>query len=71
MEALKPRGTAAMNEETRTRVASLGGLAVSQDKTHMGAIGSKGGKTVSQNRAYMSELGRRGAAARKAKKAIA
>ncbi len=38
------RGLAAANPQTRARVASAGGLAVSQDRKHMSEIGRLGGQ---------------------------
>lgn len=37
------RGLAAADEETRRRVTSLGGKAVSKNRAHMSKIGRKGG----------------------------
>lgn len=39
----KPRGLAAMDPETKTRICSLGGQAVSKDRGHMANIGAIGG----------------------------
>lgn len=61
----RPRGTAAMDLETRREVARKGGLAVSQNRAHMSAIGKKGGASVSKNKAHMSEIGRKGGSARR------
>ncbi len=38
------RGLAAADPQTRARVASAGGLAVSQDRKHMSEIGRLGGQ---------------------------
>lgn len=59
-EWVKPpgaRGTAAMDPETRKRVASLGGQKVSKNREHMAALGRKGGRAISANRAHMSKIG--------------
>jgi len=45
----KPRGTAAMDPETRREVARKGGLAVSRNKQHMAEIGRKGGAAAASN----------------------
>ena len=44
------RGLASADEETRQRVASLGGRAVSEDREHMAEIGRKGGEKSRSNR---------------------
>lgn len=54
------RGTAAMDPETRRRVASLGGQKVSRDKAHMAEMGRKGGRAASADRAHMAAIGRIG-----------
>lgn len=56
----RPRGTAAMDPETRREVARKGGLAVSRNRQHMAEIGRKGGQTVSKNRDHMAQIGRKG-----------
>lgn len=56
----KPRGTAAMDPQTRQEVARKGGLAVSRNRQHMAEIGKKGGQSVSKNRDHMAEIGRKG-----------
>lgn len=63
------RGTAAMNPETRRRVASLGGQKVSRDRAHMVELGRKGGQSVSKNREHMSKIGRAGGSAKRVNKA--
>ena len=62
-----PRGTAAMDPQTRREVARRGGLAVSKNRQHMAEIGRKGGQSVSRNREHMAEIGRKGGAASRAK----
>jgi general stress protein YciG len=57
------RGTAAMDQATRTEVARKGGLAVSRNREHMAEIGRKGGQAVSKNREHMARIGRKGGAA--------
>ena len=42
-EQKKKRGLGSANQETRQRVASAGGKAVSANKEHMAAIGKIGG----------------------------
>lgn len=44
------RGLASADEETRQRVASMGGRAVSEDREHMAGIGRKGGEQSRSNR---------------------
>jgi uncharacterized protein len=44
------RGLASADEETRQRVASLGGRAVSENREHMAEIGRKGGEKSRSNR---------------------
>lgn len=39
------RGFAAMDPKRQREIASQGGLAVSQDRKHMAAIGAEGGKS--------------------------
>lgn len=56
----RPRGTAAMDQQTRQEVARKGGIAVSRNRQHMAEIGRKGGQTVSKNKAHMAEIGRKG-----------
>lgn len=56
----RPRGTAAMDPQTRREVARKGGLAVSRNRQHMAEIGKKGGQTVSKNRDHMATIGRKG-----------
>jgi general stress protein YciG len=58
-----PRGTAAMDPDTRQEVARKGGLAVSRNKEHMASIGRRGGQSVSRNREHMATIGRKGGAA--------
>jgi general stress protein YciG len=60
---IKPKGTAAMDPETRVKIARAGGLAVSRDKGHMATIGRKGGINVSRDREYMAAIGRKGGSA--------
>jgi general stress protein YciG len=40
-----------------------GGIAVSQDRSHMSRIGRRGGEVVSGDRKHMAEIGRKGGAA--------
>jgi len=54
-----------MASEGRLRAARAGGLAISQDREHMAALGRRGGQTVSRDRAYMAEIGARGGARRR------
>lgn len=56
----QPRGT--MSPEDRKRVTSLGGRAVSQDRSYMAKIGRKGGLAVSKDRAHMAAIGAKGRA---------
>jgi general stress protein YciG len=58
----KPRGTAAMDPETRKRIAASGGRAVSANREHMAAIGRKGGLSAlaAKGPGYFSELGKKG-----------
>jgi general stress protein YciG len=44
------RGTAAMSEEERRRIAEKGGEAVSKDREHMSEIGKKGGEASAASR---------------------
>ncbi len=55
-----PRGTAAMDPETRREVARKGGLAVSRNRSHMAEIGKKGGQSISRDRAHMAKIGKKG-----------
>lgn len=64
-KAGKPRGTAALDEETRKRVCQAGGLAISRDRAYMAEIGRRGGISVSKNRAHMSAIGKKGGASGK------
>jgi hypothetical protein len=66
-EPKKLRGTAAMDPETRKRVAQAGGKAAAAKlgREHFSAIGKKGGATVSKNREFMSEIGKKGGRAQK------
>lgn len=59
-ETKRPRGTAAMDLDTRKEVARKGGLKVSQNRQYMAEIGRKGGQSVSNNKAHMAEIGRKG-----------
>ncbi|HEU0050897.1 MAG TPA: stress-induced protein [Patescibacteria group bacterium] len=59
-EERNKRGLASADEETRSRVAHLGGEAVSRNREHMAAIGRKGGEKVSRDRMHMAEIGKRG-----------
>lgn len=43
------RGLASADQETRERVASEGGKAVSKDREHMAEIGRKGGRKGGEN----------------------
>lgn len=61
----RPRGTAAMDPETRKRVAQAGGRALSANREHMSKIGKKGGAKASRNRAHMAEIGRKGGSAKR------
>ena len=45
LKAPSPRGFAAMDPKRQREIASQGGLAVSQDRKHMAAIGAEGGKS--------------------------
>ena len=49
------RGFAAMDPKRQREIASQGGLAVSQDRKHMAAIGAEGGKSRG-NHARLSAL---------------
>lgn len=49
----KKRGLANADEETKQRVSSQGGKAVSQDTGHMSEIGRKGGKASHSGRRSM------------------
>jgi general stress protein YciG len=62
-----PRGFAAMDENRRREVASLGGrIAHARGRAHRFTseearkAGQKGGSQISRNRKHMAELGRRG-----------
>lgn len=44
------RGLASADEETRERVARMGGEAVSRDREHMAEIGRKGGERSGESR---------------------
>jgi uncharacterized protein len=66
----KPRGVAAMSEERRREVASMGGKAAhAASKAHRFTseeareAGRKGGQKLSQDREQMRAIGRRGGAA--------
>lgn len=50
MGNIKNRGFASMNVETRKKIASLGGKAVSSNKEHMAIIGKKGGEISGKSR---------------------
>ena len=63
---VSPRGFAAMDEQRRREVASLGGrIAHARGRAHRFTpeearkAGQKGGSQISRNRKHMSELGRR------------
>jgi general stress protein YciG len=58
----RPRGAAAFTQETRQRVAKLGGQAVVQKygRDYFSKIGKLGGTSTSRDRVYMSEIGRVG-----------
>jgi len=53
-------GFATLTPEQLRERASLGGQAVSQDRSHMAEIGRKGGLKTASNKAHMSEIGRKG-----------
>lgn len=44
----------------RREVARKGGIATSQDRVHMAAIGSRGGLKVSEDREHMARIGKLG-----------
>lgn len=50
----KPRGFAAMDEETKLRICSMGGCAVSQDRRRMSEIGRQGGLETQKGRRAMA-----------------
>ncbi len=61
------RGLASADDETRQRVASMGGKAAHQsgnahefDSNEAREAGRKGGSVVSRNREHMREIGRKG-----------
>ena len=56
----KKRGLAQCDAETRKRIATAGGKAISANKEHMRAIGSKGGVSVSSDREHMKSIGAKG-----------
>lgn len=63
------RGLASASEETRKRVASMGGKAAHAsgnahefDSEEARAAGRKGGEAVSRNREHMAAIGRKGGA---------
>ncbi|MBP9762980.1 hypothetical protein KBD34_05200 [Patescibacteria group bacterium] len=51
------RGLAGADAETRSRVASAGGTAVSQDRKHMSEIGRAGGKNSHTRSVQQTEQG--------------
>ncbi len=68
-KASDKRGLASASEETRRRVASMGGKAAHAsgnahefDSNEAREAGRKGGERVSQNREHMSAIGRKGGA---------
>lgn len=77
------RGFASMPADQQKEIASMGGNAISSNRTHMAEIGSKGGKVhssdhmaeigrkggqkVSQNRRHMADIGKKGGEASKRK----
>jgi general stress protein YciG len=61
------RGLASADQETRERVASIGGKAAHEqgtahewDSNEAREAGRKGGESVSQDKEHMSEIGRKG-----------
>src|SRR5437762_10279010 len=61
------RGFAAMDENQRREIASMGGRAAHEsgrahewDQQEAAEAGRKGGEKVSRNRQHMAEIGRRG-----------
>jgi general stress protein YciG len=63
----KARGFAAMDEEERREIASMGGRAAHQrgtahefDAEEAREAGRKGGEAVSRDREHMAEIGRKG-----------
>src|SRR5262249_8844065 len=67
VEPSKPRGFAALDAETRRRIASRGGKAAhDKGRAHEFSAqeareaGRKGGERVSKNRDHMAEIGRKG-----------
>lgn len=54
------RGTAAMDPETRKKVARMGGLTISKNRKHMSELGKRGGKSISKDRKHMARIGRIG-----------
>lgn len=61
------RGLASARQETRDRVASMGGKAAHEqgtahewDSNEAREAGRKGGESVSQDKQHMSEIGRKG-----------
>ena len=61
------RGLASADQETRERVASMGGKAAHEqgtahewDSEEAREAGRKGGESVSQDKEHMSEIGRKG-----------
>lgn len=49
------RGLASASQETRQRVASAGGRAVSNDREHMAEIGRKGGRSRGERKSSEEE----------------
>ena len=60
---VKPRGFAAISKKGQIELCTAGGVAVSQDKEHMAAIGRKGGTKTAKDREYMVKIAKLGGAA--------
>ena len=61
--AMKKDGYAHLRNRTpeeKVRIARLGGVAISQNKTHMSTIGKKGGAVLALDREHMRKIGRLG-----------